>query len=295
MKTHRNVKPAIYNSRRLKETPKPSLASHDDLLEKFCTSGNVYESNSDWEFDDSIEESRNDNSDANLNVSECATNSHDLSVVDDRIDTHSNIDVNESTSSVNSLNETETEQIPIEEIIQNSQNVSVNSDDTNDQLASSADPLASNGTNNQLASGTDPLALDTDTIAVNSTASTSANNANRCDSEPTANQNTNENGNDSTIDSVNIANVQVKVEEVPLYEIYASNREEVDVLLDEPDEIHYYDSDDDLTMIVPENGIPMPLGATDDNIIKRERDSISGNIPFNILVSILNLEIYLCI
>lgn len=293
MKTHRNVKPATYNSRRLKETPKPSLASHGDLLEKFCTSGNVYESNSDWEFDDSIEESSNDNNDANLNVSECATNSHDLSVVDDRIDIHSNIDVNESTSSVNSLNETETE--PVEEIIQTSQNVSVNSDDANDQLASGTDPLASNGTNNQLTSDADPLALDTDTIAVNSTASTAANNANLCDSEPTANQNMNETGNDSTIDSVNIANVQVKVEQVPLYEIYASNREEVYVLLDEPDETRYYDSDEDLTMIVPENGIPMPLGATEDNIIKRERDSISGNIPFNVMVSIWNLEIYLCI
>lgn len=108
---------------------------------------------------------------------------------------------------------------------------------------------------------------------------------------PLTDQSTHENVNDSTMDAVNIAGAQVKVENVPLYEIHTRNSDEIDALLDEPDEVRYCDSDDDLTMIIPKNGIPKPLAATSDNVIKREDDLISGSIPFNTNVSVLNYEI----
>lgn len=78
---------------------------------------------------------------------------------------------------------------------------------------------------------------------------------------------------------------QVKIEYVPLYEIHARNGSEMDELLDEPEVICLSDDEE---MVIPESGLPRPMATTTDDIVKRENDAISGNVPFNIKVSILN-------
>lgn len=83
--------------------------------------------------------------------------------------------------------------------------------------------------------------------------------------------------------------LEIKPELVPLYEIHARNISEMNELLDEPQTI--YLSDDDGEMVVPETGLPKPFGTTKENIVKRENDPITGNVPFNVEVGIFNIYI----
>lgn len=122
---------------------------------------------------------------------------------------------------------------------------------------------------------TDPLAISNDT-APNDPVEDNVPNCN--DSEPLIDENIHES--DNTIDPL-----RMKVESVPLYEADTRNNEEIDALLDEQDEIC---CEDDVTMIISKNGLPKPLAATTNDIIKRENDPISGCISFISKVSILN-------
>lgn len=68
---------------------------------------------------------------------------------------------------------------------------------------------------------------------------------------------------------------------VPLFD--PVNRAEVDELLDAIEIVTKYEG---VTMIITSGGLPKPMQSTADNVIKRENDSISGNISFNVDVSI---------
>lgn len=80
-----------------------------------------------------------------------------------------------------------------------------------------------------------------------------------------------------------LAHDERKPEYVPLYEVSAPNNSEIDeILLDEPQVIKY---GDDVEILITETGVPQPFGATLENMVKRENDAISGNVPYNIKVS----------
>lgn len=95
--------------------------------------------------------------------------------------------------------------------------------------------------------------------------------------EPLIDESTDDNDNDRVDPLANI-----KTEIVPLYE-HARNSAEIEELLDEPEVIDLSDGEE---MIVSEIGLPKPFGMTDENMIKRENDKITGNVPFNIKVGI---------
>lgn len=89
----------------------------------------------------------------------------------------------------------------------------------------------------------------------------------------------------SLIEDLNVVeNEDVKPNLVPLYETPAMNRTEIADLITEP---QVEKINDELTiMINPHSDFPMPWKATDDAIVKRENDVLSGNIAFNIEVSV---------
>ncbi|XP_055309267.1 uncharacterized protein LOC129573095 [Sitodiplosis mosellana] len=61
--------------------------------------------------------------------------------------------------------------------------------------------------------------------------------------------------------------------------MHARNSSEMDELLDEAEVV---DLSDDEVMVVSEAGVPRPFATTGENIVKREKDAISGDEPFNI-------------
>lgn len=74
------------------------------------------------------------------------------------------------------------------------------------------------------------------------------------------------------------ANIVVKSEWVPLFNVHSANNDAIDELLDEYEEVP---CDDDCMMIVGSSGFAMPMSATTDDLIKREIDPMSGDMPFN--------------
>lgn len=49
---------------------------------------------------------------------------------------------------------------------------------------------------------------------------------------------------------------------------------------------HHFHLDDDVVFYEPEGGkMPRPIQATDDGMVKQEKDIVSGEIPFNVKVS----------
>lgn len=96
-------------------------------------------------------------------------------------------------------------------------------------------------------------------------------------SEESIDDNLSNNAEVHTIDPLAIIKV-----EVPLYEVHAANNDEINQILDEAEEIV---CDDDVIMSIGKDGIPKPWAATDDKIIKRQNDPMSGDIAFNVTVS----------
>lgn len=45
--------------------------------------------------------------------------------------------------------------------------------------------------------------------------------------------------------------------------------------------------DDDITIVISNNTIPMPIKVTQEDLVKRQNDWLSGNLPFNYSVSTL--------
>lgn len=67
--------------------------------------------------------------------------------------------------------------------------------------------------------------------------------------------------------------------------IHAGNSSDIDNVLEEPVEI---DCGEDVIMKVGRFGIPKPWSVTSDRLVKRESDVMSGDIPFNQTVNIIN-------
>lgn len=67
------------------------------------------------------------------------------------------------------------------------------------------------------------------------------------------------------------------------YEIHSGNDADIDDVLDEPEEI-VWEKDPEVVIKIGRCGIPQPWNATDDKMIKREGDPMSGDISFNATV-----------
>lgn len=74
---------------------------------------------------------------------------------------------------------------------------------------------------------------------------------------------------------------------MPLFDTHATNRIEIDALLDEQDYTaeNCGSDDDDVVIFIGKSGVPKPMQTTGDFLVKRENDIISGNIAFNERVS----------
>lgn len=95
---------------------------------------------------------------------------------------------------------------------------------------------------------------------------------------------------DTPLDSNNLVSdpLAVKAESVPVYDIHQSNDAEIEYLLDEEEDINIDDDDDELSMHIGKGGMPKPLWSTSDEVIKRENDKMSGDLPFSASVRLLN-------
>lgn len=84
----------------------------------------------------------------------------------------------------------------------------------------------------------------------------------------------------SVVDNVSVdtqADIEFKVEMVPLHVTSTENSNEIISLLEESDETVLFENT---------TNFPQPMAATENSIIKRENDIVSGNIGFNETVSI---------
>lgn len=267
--THRHVKPPVYNTRRLKEMPLPSLGIHGDHLRQF------YARN----FDDSF-----DNVEELVEFERGNNNTNDISTEFDETDCNNDSLLVQSDINTNSLENNDAddlvENFATAENDTNSQDQATVNDGDNlpPQNEFSTNPLANNysGDSSEADAQNSASALvqGLEEIGIVSLI------------EPLIDQITNENP-DEMDPLENIGHeIQIKPELVPMYEIHAGNASEVNELLDEPETV--YLSDDDGEMIIPETGLPKPFGTTQENIVKRENDPITGNVPFNVEVNILS-------
>lgn len=81
--------------------------------------------------------------------------------------------------------------------------------------------------------------------------------------------------------------VDIKSEEVPLYEPHAPNKAALNNLLQtrrEPDII--VEVVDDMTITMMRGQIIKPLRVTEDGLVKREEDVVSDEMPYNLSVSL---------
>lgn len=276
--SHRNMKPPIYNERRVKEIPIPSLGIHDNLL------GRLYESgyfDFDYSFSgEEINDSFEAESHSQLRYSDTDADGS-FESFDHSLNQSLNQPLNESEGTMTNHNSSEmsdayVENPQIEEVDHNefdrNENTTVGNDvlDTNPLENIDLNAADSVGTDEQIGNNVD----------------------NGNDTEPLIDQSTDESDNNNAVDP--LANIelrsQVKAESVPLYENYTRNSAEMDTLLDEPEEIF---CDEDMTITIPKGGIPKPLASTGDDMIKCENDKISGSIPFNANVSILDCGKYI--
>lgn len=105
-----------------------------------------------------------------------------------------------------------------------------------------------------------------------------------CDAEISI-QNIEEVSNDVEVDPLLITATDIKAENelMNMLNIHADNNEEINNILDEPEKDIY---DDDLIFFVGPTGYPNPVNYSTKFLIKRENDEITGNILYNISVSI---------
>lgn len=250
MNAHRNIGRPIYNDRRLKEHPVPSLGHHSQAR-------------------DSDEERNLDLTDSSISDVSTQNESAELSIEPS---------VNESIrSNENSL------QNPVENVgPEVNDSMGANGNHSTDRMSRDASEVAIdmnlNLSNNGDEDTDDPLALDVN----DSMGAGGDNSADRIASDDgdvseealAINSNSSNNG---EVDPL----VIIKTE-VPMHEFHAANNDEIDEILEEVEEIV---CDDGIVMSVGKSGVPMPWAATDDKLIKRQKDSISGDIPFNCIVS----------
>lgn len=256
MQRLRNVEPAVYNPRRLKELPIPDTGNQSTVT------------------NDSIHDS------------------HDLKVSDESrgSDEHN---ANNQLSFANM-----SEEVPINEMIDD-QNMH-DTDPLGDALfqGNTKSSVCIEGYTNTTTDRIAPLQI----VAIESMANavSSGNNSNNHDSETDSmhsitvedqqtfddSQSLSEHRSmewtNDTQPGTSITGSIVKPEYVPLFSVHSANNEAMDQLLEEQEEIP---CDEDVQIIVGPSGIPQPMQVTTDDLVKRENDAMSGNIPFNTSVS----------
>lgn len=304
VETHRNVKPPTYNSKRVKELPQPMLGIHSNTR--------ANDSSNDSSSDDvnSSNESDIDNEAENvdvLNASENPANSVANANGNDSLeaDTHSSSIASTSETNRSTLNDSRAENSPIQSDTIAATDGEDDTDLSNDfqngnaqiEKVFNSDPIGNTSADSTNGDEVDPLALHSVPGACASSITSKFDQtgiSNQSDDESLLVQSTFESASDGAVDPLmNFADTRIKIETVPLYELHTDNSDEMDALFDEPDEIHFDDSDDDLIMIMPTNVALKPLGVTEDELVKRENDVLTKNVPFNdgkIKVSVLNFQ-----
>lgn len=77
--------------------------------------------------------------------------------------------------------------------------------------------------------------------------------------------------------SLTTANVpSIKTDTMPIFDVRGSNCDGIMDILSEPESI----IDDEVSMTVGSRGFPMPMKATDGGLIKRDKDVVSGDLPY---------------
>lgn len=275
--THRNVRPPVYNLRRLREMPLPSLGIHANHLDQFYASGYFGDSSSEGENSAELDEFERAGSESETDAD--ASNEFDnMHVNDDSLLAPSDINTNQLDNNVPGCSSEAVASVARSTNSQDQGNVENNDDSLSPRNQNSTNPGANN------VSGGSSEADESVENGANALVQEPLENDNDA-TEPLIDQIANEN-----IDEVDPLHdiehgIQIKPELVPLYEMPTRNTAEMDELLDEPQT--FYLSDDDGEMVVPETGLPKPFGSTPEGMVKRENDPITGNVPFNVEVSIL--------
>lgn len=100
--------------------------------------------------------------------------------------------------------------------------------------------------------------------------------------ETTVDFNIDENSNDGDPLLIVASDVEVKYGSIELVSVHAGNSGAIDGLLDEPEIVNY---DEDVVILIGQHGLPKPKQYTNDNLLKREGDEVTGTMPYNITVS----------
>lgn len=270
----RNLEPPVYNHRRLNELPIPDLGQqmNESTATKHST---LVSNNSDESFVDENNDTVDQLSDSNVEPNNDANDEQSINEVND-----SGLMNNTDPLAISA---TENDHTPNE--IQNDSSESVDHPANHGNNIDNNDPDSLNTTDHE---NEQSFNDDIRIIAVESLAISTNNEDN--EQPPNASQNLSavssiDLGNDAqncNLDSSSGARVDVKNEFVPLFDLHTANNDAIDELLDEPEEFVY---GDDLTMLVGPSGLPMPWASTEQRMIKRENDPMSGDIPFNEEVS----------
>lgn len=99
-------------------------------------------------------------------------------------------------------------------------------------------------------------------------------------------------------ESVNVGNseethelVSVLKIEQPVFGMHTDSLEEFNQLFadqqDAEEDVVVVNKDGDVIMTIPKNTFPIPIQVTYEDVVKRQNDWLSGNMPFNDSVSIL--------
>lgn len=303
MNTHRNIGRPIYNDRRLKEHPVPSLGHHSqardsdeernlDLTDSSISDVSTQNESAELSIEPSVNESIRSNENSLQNavenvgpeVNDSMRAGGDSST--DRIASDSG-DVSAEAMSINSTNNGNED--PLAQV---NDSMGANGNHSTDRMSHDASEVAIdmnlNLSNNGDEDADDPLALDVnDSMGAggdNSADRIASDDGDASEAAMAINSNSSTNG---EVDPL----VIIKTE-VPMHEFHAVNNDEIDEILEEVEEIVCGDG---IVMSVGKSGVPMPWAATDDKLIKRQKDSISGDIPFNCIVSrffLINFKIY---
>lgn len=271
----RNLEPAVYNHRRLNELPIPDLGQRMNESTAVNES-TVVSNNSEESFVDENNDTIDQLSDSNVEPNNDANDEQSMNEVNDS-DLMSNTDplaisANENDQTPNEIQNDSSENVDHLENygdnIDNNDSDSLNTTDHENELSS----------NNIRIVAVESLAISTnneDGMGNEQPPNGSQNLSADCSVDLESDtQNCNLNSSSGAC--------VVKNEFVPLFDLHTANNEAIDELLDEPEEFDY---GDDLTMMVGPSGLPMPWASTEQKMIKRENDPMSGDIPFNEEVS----------
>ncbi|XP_055309118.1 uncharacterized protein LOC129573007 [Sitodiplosis mosellana] len=264
----RHVEPAVYNQRRLNELPIPDLESQLTETTDFTDTLNTsYDSAAD-ENAESVDSSGNDQSLVSSLEEIINDPNQELEVSD--------VNDGEITNSTDPLAVT---------VHQNCQ-ASSEVQSVSTQIVATSSNTDESGSLNATVQNNEPnQSNDIRIVAVESLVD-SASNKNGMDNEQqpsdtVVTEGTIDSENDAQnleLDSLATGSIDRKSNVVPLFNVHDANNDEIDQLLEEPEEIVY---EDDVVIMVGRHGLPKPMAATEDDMIKRENDQMTGNIPFN--------------